>query len=239
MPPHRTHRPSRSGKPWLYFPPFHPFGNQSTLIHPTSPSMKSPLSSAPMPDKAADIEPLQADGQDQASRDDLRPARFSKPRRSSHGQEERRKQNARPIADRIVHIPCPIRRQILNPFQADGQGQAGRDDPPEGMPWKSEAPERGQGHKHQGVQEVIEAEVDYGGVGQGGVEAANGRGCQQKQGWQIQEQECFTYHGLRFTSTFLTPFLTFCHTSSFTHGRVRSCHRCGCTVIIIWSGRAP
>ena len=62
-----------------------------------------------------------------------------------------------PLADRIVHIPCPIRQQILNPFQADGQGQAGRDDQPERMSGKSEAPERGQGHKHQGVREVIEA----------------------------------------------------------------------------------
>ena len=69
-----------------------------------------------------------------------RPARFSKLRRSSHGQEERRKQNPHPIADRIVHIPCPIRRQVLNPFQADGQGQTGRDDQPDRMPGKSEAP---------------------------------------------------------------------------------------------------
>ena len=97
-----------------------------------------------------------------------RPPRFSKPRRSLYGQKKWRKQSARPIADRIVHIPCPIRQQVLNLFQADGQGQAGRDDQPERMSGKSEAPERGQGHKHQGVREVIEAEVDYGGVGQDG-----------------------------------------------------------------------
>jgi len=99
-----------------------------------------------------------------------------------YGQKKWRKQSARPIADRIVHIPCPIRQQILNPFQADGQGQAGRDDQPERMSGKSEAPERGQKHKHQGLQEVIEAEVDYGGVGQGGLETAKGRGRHQKQG---------------------------------------------------------
>ena len=40
----------------------------------------------------------------------------------------------------------------------------GRDDQPERMPGKPEAPEPGQSRRHQGVQEVIEAEVDYGGV---------------------------------------------------------------------------
>ena len=68
----------------------------------------------------------------------------------------------------------------MNPFQADGQGQAGRDDPPERMAGISEAPERDQGHKHQGVQEVIEAEVADEGVGQGGVEAAKGGGWSTK-----------------------------------------------------------
>ena len=44
----------------------------------------------------------------------------------------------------------------------------GRDDQPERMSGKPEAPERRQGRQHQGVQEVIEAEVDNGGVGQSG-----------------------------------------------------------------------
>jgi len=42
------------------------------------------------------------------------------------------------------------------PGQRPGPGRPGYDQP-ERMPGKSEAPERGQGHKHQGVQEVIEA----------------------------------------------------------------------------------
>jgi hypothetical protein len=67
----------------------------------------------------------------------------------------------------------PDKAAGIGPFQANGQARADRDDQPERMPGKSKAPERGEGgRQHQGVQGVIEADLDRRGVDQGSAQAS-------------------------------------------------------------------